>query len=77
MGHPQGGVAESADAGDLKSPGPRPSGFESRLPHHANPREQPIHGITAFLQSRLDYLAIEDCLVPLPEHLRVPHGGTR
>ena len=28
-----GAVAELADAGDLKSPGLRPCGFESRLPH--------------------------------------------
>ena len=31
-------VAEPVDAADLKSVGPRPSGFESRRPHHQRPR---------------------------------------
>ena len=45
-----------------------------------NMHEEPIvctpeDAVDAFLRSRIDYLAIEDLLVPLPEELRVARGG--
>ena len=33
----RGDMAELVDASDLKSLGPRPSGFDSRCPHHPPP----------------------------------------
>ena len=45
-----------------------------------NMHEEPIvctpeDAVDGFLRSRIDYLAIEDRLVPLPAELRVPRGG--
>ncbi|MEE8104828.1 MAG: carbamoyltransferase C-terminal domain-containing protein [Planctomycetota bacterium] len=56
------------------------SGIPCLINTSFNMHEDPIvctpkDGITGFLRSRLDFLAIEDCLVPLPEELRVPRPG--